>query len=129
MGRLAPLVVVLSARIARADDVADLEARGEELARQSEYTQAIEAFKAADLRKPRATHACMIGLAYMRRELWPQAELFLALCEKRATPGDQPPSWIDEAEHQLAAKLSAAQIHVLTAYVWGLSNKPTTPRP
>ena len=26
-------------------------------------------------------------------------------------------------------KLTAAQIHVLTAYVWGLSNKPTTARP
>jgi hypothetical protein len=59
----------------------------------------------------------MIGLAYMRRELWPQAELFLALCEKRAVPGDQPPDWIDEAEHQLAAKLSAAQIPAVTIAV------------
>src|ERR1700733_8442606 len=102
MLKFGPLIAVaLCARSARADEVSDLEARGEQLAKSSEYTQAIAAFKAADLRRPRAVHACMIGLAYLRRELWPQAELFLASCEKRASPGDQPPGWIDAAEHQL----------------------------
>src|SRR5258708_1585793 len=116
-GLLVPLILVLAAREARGDEVSDLEKRGEELAKRSEYTQAITAFKEADRRTPRAAHACMIGLAYMRRELWPQAELFFALCEKRAVPGDQPPSWIDEAEHTLASKLSAARIPAVTVVV------------
>jgi hypothetical protein len=106
--------LVLHASVARADEVDDLVAKGEELAKQSEFTQAIATFKQADAKRPRAAHACMIGLAYMRREAWPQAELFLALCEKRALPGDQPPDWIDEAEKQLAQKLSAAQIPAVT---------------
>ncbi len=114
--RLVPATVALlaCARLARADDVDDLVARGEELARQHEYTQAIAAFKQADARRPRAAHACMIGLAYMRRELWPQAELFFARCEKRAAPGDQPPDWIDTAHHELATKLRAAHIPAIT---------------
>ena len=121
MGKLAALIaLMIVAGNARADDapnVTELEARGEALAKQNDYTQAIDAFKQADVLQTRAAHACMIGLAYMRRELWPQAELFLALCEKRATPGDQPPAWIDEAEHQLAQKLSAAQIPAVTIVV------------
>src|SRR5215467_8969611 len=39
------------------------------------------------------------------------------MCEKWAVPGDQPPPWIDEAEHQLAAKLSAARIPAITITV------------
>jgi hypothetical protein len=111
------LCVAVGANVARADEVDDLEAKGQELAKQNEYTQAITVFKQADAKRPRAAHACMIGLAYMRREAWPQAELFLALCEKRAVPGDQPPDWIDEAEKQLAQKLSAAQIPAVTIEV------------
>jgi hypothetical protein len=112
-----PLVLaalVLGTNLAHADEVDDLVAKGQELAKQSEYTQAIAVFKQADAKRPRAAHACMIGLAYMRREAWPQAELFLALCEKRAVPGDQPPDWTDEAHKQLAQKLSAAQIPAVT---------------
>jgi hypothetical protein len=114
-----PVVAALlaSVSVVRADEVDDLEAKGQELAKQSEFTQAIAVFKQADAKRPRAAHACMIGLAYMRREAWPQAELFLALCEKRAVPGDQPPDWIDEAEKQLAQKLSAAQIPAVTITV------------
>lgn len=111
---LATVALLVCARLAHADDVDDLVARGEELAKQHEYTQAIAAFKEADAKKPRAAHACMIGLAYMRRELWPQAELFFALCEKRAVPGDQPPDWIDTAHHELATKLKAAGIPAIT---------------
>jgi hypothetical protein len=104
------LTLLSSGSAARADDADDLVAKGERLAQQGEFTQAIVAFKEADARWPRAAHACMIGLAYMRRELWPQAELFLAQCERRATATDKPPGWIDGAWQQLAAKLSAAQI-------------------
>jgi hypothetical protein len=117
MLRLAMSLLVLSALPARADEVDDLVARGEALAKQSEFTQAIRAFKQADAKRPRAAHACMIGLAYMRREAWPQAELFLALCEKRAVPGDQPPDWIDAAHRQLATKLRDAQIPAITIQV------------
>ncbi|HUS29021.1 MAG TPA: hypothetical protein VMZ53_10935 [Kofleriaceae bacterium] len=112
--RLFVLAIVLCADVAHADEVDDLVAKGQELAKQSEFTQAIATFKQADAKRPRAAHACMIGLAYMRREAWPQAELFLALCEKRAAPGDQPPEWIDEAKKQLAQKLTAAQIPAVT---------------
>lgn len=115
--RVAVLIVCLLAGPARADEVADLVARGEALAKQNEYTQAIALFKQADALEPRAAHACMIGLAYMRREAWPQAELFLALCEKRAAPGDQPPDWIDAAHQTLAGKLRAAQIPAITIEV------------
>ncbi|HSD89447.1 MAG TPA: carboxypeptidase-like regulatory domain-containing protein [Kofleriaceae bacterium] len=111
------VLILLASHVASADEVDDLVAKGQELAKQSEYTQAIVAFKQADAKRPRAAHACMIGLAYMRREAWPQAELFLALCEKRAVPGDQPPDWIDQAEQQLSAKLSAAQIPAVTILV------------
>src|SRR5688500_16173875 len=112
------LVVLCALAVpARADEVDDLVAKGNALAQKSEYTQAIAAFKQADAKRPRAAHACMIGLAYMRREAWPQAELFLALCEKRAVPGDQPPDWVDAAHQQLASKLSAAQIPAITIEV------------
>lgn len=117
MRRGIAVLILLASRIASADEVDDLVAKGQELAKQSEYTQAIAVFKQADAKRPRAAHACMIGLAYMRREAWPQAELFLALCEKRAVPGDQPPDWIDQAEQQLAQKLSAAQIPAVTILV------------
>jgi hypothetical protein len=112
------LVVLCTLAVpAHADEVDDLVAQGNALAQKSEYTQAISAFKQADAKRPRAAHACMIGLAYMRREAWPQAELFLALCEKRAVPGDQPPDWVDAAHQQLASKLSAAQIPAITIEV------------
>jgi hypothetical protein len=97
--------------------VDDLVAKGEDLAKRNEYSQAIAAFKQADAKRPRAAHACMIGLAYMRREAWPQAELFLALCEKRAVPGDQPPDWVDAAHQTLATKLREAQIPAITIEV------------
>ena len=112
------LVVLCTLAVAaRADEVDDLVAQGDALAKQSEYTQAITKFKLADAKRPRALHACMIGLAYMRREAWPQAELFFALCEKRAVVGDQPPDWIDAAQQQLASKLRAAQIPAITIEV------------
>ncbi len=96
------------ARVARADDVDDLVARGEDLAKQGEWSRAIDAFKAADAKRPRAKHACLIGLAYTRRELWGEAELFLATCQQRANTGDPAPEWLAEAQHTLADKLAAA---------------------
>ncbi|HUS32436.1 MAG TPA: carboxypeptidase-like regulatory domain-containing protein [Kofleriaceae bacterium] len=111
------MVCAIASRPAHADEVDDLVTKGEELAKRNEYSQAIAAFKQADAKRPRAAHACMIGLAYMRREAWPQAELFLALCEKRAVPGDQPPDWVDAAHQSLATKLREAQIPAITIEV------------
>src|SRR5438445_391861 len=86
--------LLLLAQPARADDVDDLVAQGEALAKQAEW--------------PRAKHACLIGLAYTRRELWAEAELFLSVCRQRAAGDDPAPDWLDEAQHTLADKLAAA---------------------
>jgi hypothetical protein len=118
VGRTLAFLIVLGAVApARADAVDDLVARGEELARTGEFSQAIAAFKAADAQRPRAKHACLIGLAYTRRELWPQAELFLALCRARATADDPLPDWIAAAEAQLATKLAAIDTALVTIIV------------
>ena len=53
---------------AHAESPADLQARGEDQARQGHYTEAIDSFKAADRLEPSAAHACLIALAYVRRE-------------------------------------------------------------
>jgi hypothetical protein len=95
-------------RVAAADEADDLAARGEELAKQGEWSRAIDAFKAADEKRPRAKHACLIGLAYTRRELWGEAELFLAICKQRADASDPAPDWLADAERTLGEKLSAA---------------------
>jgi hypothetical protein len=101
------VLVVCVARGASADEVDDLVANGEALAKKGEFTSAIDAFKQADAKRPRAAHACLIGLVYTRRELWPQAELFFARCHARATAEDPLPSWLANAERQLAQKLVA----------------------
>jgi hypothetical protein len=111
------LLVLTLARLARADDVDDLVAKGEALAKQSEFTSAIESFKQADAIRPRAKHACLIGLVYARRELWPQAELFFARCRSRATDDDPLPKWIDDAQHQLESKLTSAGAAAITIVV------------
>jgi hypothetical protein len=109
--RAVALVTVLAlAGTVRADEADDLVAQGDELARRAEYAQAIEKFKAADRARPRAMHACMIGLAYLRRQLWPQAEVFLSRCRKRAVASDPLPEWMEDAESQLAAQLKAAPV-------------------
>jgi hypothetical protein len=91
-----------------ADDRAALQAKGEQLAKDGKYTDAIEAFKAADRIEKRAAHACLISLAYTRRELWPQAELFLSFCHQRAKPGDPLPDWVSLADQQIRDRLIAA---------------------
>lgn len=115
--RLAFVVVIGLAQHAHADEVADLIARGEQLAQDREYTAAIEVFKQADRIRPSAATACRIGLAYTRRELWPQAELFFTRCRERATPADPVPDWTEAAEEQLATKLAAANIAAITIEV------------
>lgn len=94
-----------------------LRARGEQLAKDRRYSEAIDAFKTADRVEPRALHACLIALAYTRRELWPQAEIFLDQCEKRATSSDPLPDWVPTAKQQLAERLAAVNVAAVTIVV------------
>jgi hypothetical protein len=91
-----------------AEDRASLQAKGEQLAKDGHYADAIEAFKAADRIEPRAIHACLISLAYSRRELWAQAELFLAICHHRSASGDVEPDWVPLADQQIRDRLTSA---------------------
>ncbi len=104
--------------LAVADPTApELRARGEELAKQGRFTEAIDAFKAADKLESTATHACLIALAYTRRELWPQAEIWLATCQVRANPKDPLPDWAPAEKDQIDQRLAAANVAPVTIAV------------
>lgn len=109
---------VLAPALAHAEPTAAaLQAQGERLARNRRYSEAIEAFKAADRIETRASHACLIALAYTRRELWPQAEIFMDLCHGRANPSDPEPAWVPEAEALIEERLQqvdAAPVEIST---------------
>jgi hypothetical protein len=109
--------LVAAAGPAAADQRGDLQAKGEQLAKEGRFGEAIDQFKAADRIEPRASHACLVALAYTRKEQWPQAELFLALCHKRATPTDPLPEWVPEAEKQLKDRLASARVTEVTIEV------------
>lgn len=87
-----------------------LVAEGEALAKAGNFSAATEKWKAADKLQPRAKHACLIGLAYTRREYWPQAEVFFARCRQSASATDPVPTWLDAAEKQLEEKLAIAPV-------------------
>ncbi len=93
-----------------ADGVAERVTKGEELAKQGKWTEAIENFKAADKVQKRAKHACLIALAYIRRELWPQAEVFLTVCHERSSASEPIPDWVPLAEQQLKDRLAKAKV-------------------
>jgi hypothetical protein len=124
-----PAIVIASvlavASQAAADPRDDLQAKGEQLAKEGRFGEAIEQWKAADRIEPRASHACLIALAYTRRELWPQAELFLSLCHSRATATDPMPSWVPEAEQQLKERLLSANVTAVTIDVTPASANPS----
>jgi len=94
-----------------------MRARGEQLAKDGRYTEAIDAFKAAQRIEPRARHACLIALAYIRRELWPQAEIYLEECETKATQADPVPEWVPTAKQQLAERLATVNVAPVTIRV------------
>ena len=101
--------------VARADAIADLQASGEELAKNGRYGEAIAKFKEADTIEPRATFACLIALAYTRKENWPQAELYLSLCHERgAQAGATLPDWVPLADQQIKERLEAAGVVPVT---------------
>jgi len=103
-------LALLSSSTAMADEVDDLVAAGEESARHGEYSLAIERFKQADARRPRALHACLIALSYMRRELWAQAEIAQSTCHTRASASDPLPPWVQQLDGMLEAKLGAVDV-------------------
>ena len=108
---VAGLVAVLGTfvpAVAVAESGEELRARGEQLAKDGRYSEAIDAFKAAEKLEPRARHACFIALAYTRRELWAQAEIFLDTCHKRASPGDPLPEWVPMVDELLKERLALA---------------------
>jgi len=88
----------------------ELRARGEQLAKDGHYSEAIDAFKAADRVERRASHACLIALVYTRRELWPQAELWLAQCQARANASDALPEWVPQLTTLLAERLEHVDV-------------------
>jgi hypothetical protein len=105
------VAVVSGASSAYADPTApELQAQGEELAKDGRFSEAIDAFKAADNLQPSAAHACLIALAYTRRELWPQAEIWLAQCQVRATAQDPLPDWAPAEKDQIDQRLATANV-------------------
>ncbi|MGE0399852.1 MAG: hypothetical protein AB7T06_24265 [Kofleriaceae bacterium] len=102
---------------AGAESGEEMRARGEQLAKDGRYTEAIDAFKAAERIEPRARHFCLIALAYVRRELWPQAEIFLEQCETKATAADPVPEWVPTAKQQLQERLSTVNVAPVTIKV------------
>jgi hypothetical protein len=88
----------------------ELESQGEQFAKQGRFSEAIESFKAADRIVHRANHVCLIALAYTRRELWPQAEIFIALCHSRATADDPLPEWVPKADQLIADRLASVNV-------------------
>jgi hypothetical protein len=117
--------LVLAASVARAETREELQGRGEERAKEGRYAEAIAAFKAADRIEERASHACLIALAYTRREMWPQAELFLALCHGRKKAGEVLPDWVPLADEQIRQRLSEASVSPVTIAVLP-AGTPTT---
>ena len=106
----------LSSR-ASADTAAQLQASGEELAKSGRFGEAIAKFKEADKLEPRATFACLIALAYTRKENWPQAELYLSLCHERARSGEKLPDWVPLADQQIKDRLQGAGVVAVTIRV------------
>jgi hypothetical protein len=114
-----PLILLCVAVVtAHADPTADeLGTRGVELASGGRFTEAIEAFKAADRIEANASHSCLIALAYTRRELWSQAEIFLARCHTLGAR-DQLPEWVPDLDKLIVERLGAttvAEIHISIA--------------
>lgn len=110
-------LVALAPVGARADQRQDLQLKGEQLAKEGRFVDAIESFKAADKIQQRASHACLIALAYTRRELWSQAQLWLSTCFARQNTNDPLPDWAPLAEKQIKERLATANVVEVTIEV------------
>ncbi len=103
------IIMLLACGIARGETAPDLVRAGEELARDGHYLEAVATFKRAEALAPAPTHACLIGLAYLRAERWSQAEVFFATCRERTPHLTELPSWLVLAERQLDEHLHVGQ--------------------
>ena len=111
--------VLAGAAVARAQQptAAQLQAEGEQDAKDGNYAAAIDKFKAADRIEERASHACLIALAYTRRNLWPQAEIFRTECHERVSASDPLPEWMPVADKQIDAAIASANVAAVTIQV------------
>jgi hypothetical protein len=108
--------VVLVASTAHAETRDELQARGEALGREGRWGEAIRAFKSADQLEHRPIHACLIALAYTRREAWPQAEVFLSRCLE-PNSGETLPDWVPEAQKLIETRLKSEPLSEVTIEV------------
>lgn len=111
------VLTLLVSATAWAEDPDRLQARGEQLAKDGQFGEAIDVFKDADSQEPTAERACLIGLAYGRRNLYGQAELFFDLCHQRVADGDKMPAWVAGVEAQFRKRLEAANLAPVTIIV------------
>jgi hypothetical protein len=115
LGVLSAILSFAVSATATADPAADAAAlvrEGEALARQAQYGEAIARFRAADALLPRAAHACLIALAYRKREDWARAQLHVARCHDRAaaSSSDPEPAWAQKLRDEIAARLRPANL-------------------
>jgi hypothetical protein len=111
--RVATIATCLSlvmASTAHAETAEELRIHGEALAKNGRFSEAIDAFKAAERKEHRSRHACLIGLAYERREAYSQAELYLAACKAGASSVDPLPEWAPEAFRVLEEALAQQKL-------------------
>ena len=108
------IVLATPAAVRAQPTAAELQAAGEQAAKQGEYDKAIDDFKKADRIEPKAAHACLIALAYARRNLWPQAEIFRTVCHARATASDPLPPWIGTADKQIDDAIASETLAAIT---------------
>lgn len=108
---------------ARADDpdtvdkrATELVEKAAELGRKGKLPEAIAAFKEAEQLQPRAINDCNIGLAYVRLERWPQAQLFLSRCRERWTQEQTKPieEWVNRRLREAIAKLDSGPYAAVT---------------
>lgn len=98
------LSILCASAVAHAElTAAELQKTGEDLARSGRYAEAIDAFKAADKKELRASHACLIALAYARKNAWTPAEIWDGICRARASKTDPLPEWQSALAEQITA--------------------------
>src|SRR5690348_12026360 len=111
--------VLAWATLARAQSptAAQLQAAGEQDAKDGNYAAAIDKLKAPDRIEAPASHACLIAPAYARRNLSPQAEIFRTECHERASASDPLPEWMPVADKQIDDAIASASVAAVTIQV------------
>ncbi|MBA2539419.1 MAG: hypothetical protein H0V17_07285 [Deltaproteobacteria bacterium] len=103
-------MLTLVPALASADRADDLVTEGQELGKQGRFREALGKFRAAEELRPRALHACLMGLAFLRDDQLGASGLAFADCRRRGTAAEPPPSWVSVEEQALAARLAESQL-------------------